>query len=173
MIIVQTRYTVQMHATLYNPQADEEIASGQQTMDSPFRRVPSRRRFPRRGSLSNIAAAADEAPPAQTTPSGVPGGVDVLAKREASGEHAGGEAEMEPSVRSQEGDTEARPETGVVGGGRVEGANGDDVYEVWVVGCALDCMMWMQCCSTTTAGYIEERAPSKQCSEPRQHEPLG
>lgn len=98
-------------------------------MESPFRRVPSRRRFPRRGSLSNIAAAADEVPPAQTTPSGAPGSMDVLAKREVSGEHAGGEAEMEPSVRSQEGDTEARPETGVVVGGR-EGANGDDAYEV-------------------------------------------
>lgn len=96
-------------------------------MESPFRRVPSRRRFPRRSSVSNLG---EEVP--QPSPSGPPGSLDVLAKREHSGENGPCEDDGEPSVRSQEGDTEARPD-GVVVGGRADGGGTDEPYEVFSV----------------------------------------
>ena len=89
--------------------------------------MPSRRRFPRRSSMSNLGG--DEGT-MQPSPSGPPGSLDVLAKREHSGENGLCEGDGEPSVRSQEGDTEARPD-GVVVGGRAEGGGPDEPYEVW------------------------------------------
>lgn len=75
--------------------ADEEIASGQHALDSPFRRVPSRRRLPRKGSYSNFNATEDSQQGAGT------GGDGLVVAKERSGENG-----PQTSVRSQEGDTE-------------------------------------------------------------------
>lgn len=57
--------------------ADEEIASGQPALDSPFRRIPSRRRLPRKGSYSNLNGTGEDSVGGgpTMTPPGAGGGV--------------------------------------------------------------------------------------------------